>query len=172
MGEQLPRESGMLEKRLLRPEGGQAPSENLNLRILLRTVSQGVLVRVLIDADPAGFDDPEVASDRWLQARDQRSDGVLEIPRQRLTRQPQHGNARVVCRSIPKWVTELKIESNETPLLLQRSLDNPIVAGGAEDLLVDCRDIVASSFEEGLRLAPKVLVELEFQWVSPRGTST
>jgi hypothetical protein len=28
---------------------------------------------------------------------------------------------------------------------------NPIVAGGAEVLLVDCRDIVASSFEEGSR---------------------
>jgi hypothetical protein len=37
---------------------------------------------------------------------------------------------------------------------------------------VDCRDIVTSSFKEGPRQAPKVFVELESQWVSPRGTST
>ncbi len=137
--------------------------ENLNLRISLKTVSKGVLVRVLVDADPAGFDDPEVASDRWLQTRDQRSDGVLEILRRRLGRQSQHGDARVVCRSITKWVTELKIEGNETPLLVQRSLDDPVVAGRAEVLLVDCRDIVAGSFKESTRQTPKVLVELESQ---------
>lgn len=103
---------------------------------------------------------------------DQSPDGVVEVFRGDLRWQTQNSDARVLPRSIAKRVAEFEIESDETSSFLTRSLDDLIVAGRAETFLADGRDIVIGGSKKGMGSMAEVLVELELQWRSLRGTST
>lgn len=87
-------------------------------------------------------------------------------------RQAQDGDAGEVRGVITKRIAELEIERNEAPIFLTRGLDDLIVAGRGEVLLVDRGNIVPGGYEEGLSAMPQVFIQLELQWASPRDTST
>jgi hypothetical protein len=104
-----------------------------------------------------------MTSDRWLKGISEGVDGVLEMLEGGFRRQAQDGDPQEICGVVTKWIAELEIESNQAPLFLTRCLDDLIIAGRAEVLLVDRCDVVPRGFEESLGSMPEVFVQLELQ---------
>lgn len=77
-----------------------------------------IFLGILVDPNSPCLDDPEMASDRWLERSGERVDGVLEMPEGGFRRQAQDGDAREVCGAVTKRIAELEIESDQAPPFL------------------------------------------------------
>jgi hypothetical protein len=146
--------------------------EFLGFGVSFKTFAERVLVRILVDPNPSRFDGPEMAGDLRFKTCDEGLDDGVEMSLRRFVRETQNCDSRVVGCAVSKRVAKLEIESDETSLLLARDLDDSIVAGRTQALIVNCRYIVTGGLQSHSSAAAQILIQLESQWLFVKGTST
>jgi len=155
--------------------------KNLTHTLILRTSGQGIALpfdrigrcQLLVDADPAKFDDPKFPFDRLLlQGRYKCPYERVKVRVRGARREPEDGNPGIVTRHENKRVGEIEVEGDKAATFLAAAFDQVAVLRAGQRLLENRADIMSRRSEDFRAAVAEVLIELELHAAGSSGIST